>query len=173
MLTVKCLVCDVDNDPRATGGFCENCGKKLPPAAAFRSRRTADPGTAAAEEPVVDRSPPRQRASEAVLTATVLGLIGGGLFLVLGPVFFTNLPPWFLPAVMGGTLLEAVILGGLGMAARFVPAVAVVLALLVVGLLVTAATVASVWMGLGWLLVNGAVLGFLVRGLLFSFRDER
>jgi hypothetical protein len=173
MVTVKCLVCDADNDPRATAGYCENCGKKLPPASAFRSRRTADTGTSPTDDPLPARTSPRQRAAEAVLTACVLGLVGGGLFLVLGPVFITTLPSWFLPVVMGGTLLEAVLLGGLGVLARFVPVGAVVLALLVVGLSMVVAALTSIWIGLGWVLANVAVLIFLVRGLIFSIAEQR
>jgi hypothetical protein len=35
MPTVKCLHCNAENDPKATGGYCDECGKKLPSGLAF------------------------------------------------------------------------------------------------------------------------------------------
>ena len=102
MVVVKCLYCDADNDPRATGGYCDACGKKLPPAAAFRGRRPA--GESGAEVVVGAEPAPRRVTAEALFTAAILSLVGGGLFLVLGPLLFGEVPQHFAPAVMAVTV---------------------------------------------------------------------
>src|ERR1700722_12630872 len=98
MVSVKCLYCDADNDPRQTAGYCDSCGKKLPPASSFRSRRTeyGDLSSDGPEEVVGAGGGP----AEALFTAAVLWLICGGLFLVLGPVFLRSVPVLFVPLVM-------------------------------------------------------------------------
>jgi hypothetical protein len=115
MVSVKCLYCDADNDPIATSGYCDKCGKKLPPAAAFRSRRHGAVGST--DEPAAEPGP-RQRTAEALLAVTALQLIGGGLFLVLAPVFLTKVPPNFMPLVLLLTLPAGAVLGVLTWLAR-------------------------------------------------------
>src|SRR5262249_28104604 len=127
IVIVKCLHCDADNDPRQTGGYCDACGKKLPPASGFRSRR---PGAGdGPEETVAEIGRARRQTSEAVLTAAVLALVGGGLFLVLGPVFLRPVPTQFLPGVLLLTVLGAAWNGLLGWWARGRPRPAALVAL--------------------------------------------
>ena len=113
MISVKCLHCDSDNDPRATGGYCDSCGKKLPPASGFQSRRII--GAGSTDESPSESIRPRRQTAEAVFTAAVLALIGGGLFLVLGPVFLQTVPERFAPAIMLLTVLGMVWNGVLGL----------------------------------------------------------
>jgi hypothetical protein len=169
MVLVKCLHCDADNDPRQTSGYCESCGKKLPPASAFRSRRSGEAATLG--ETIQEIVQPRRRTAEALFTAGVLWLICGGLFLVLGPVFLPSVPPLFAPVVMSFAVLGLAWYGALGLWARTQPRPAAVTAL-------TAFV-------LGWVghlavdphtalltLVYTPVLGVLVKALVVSRHDR-
>jgi hypothetical protein len=127
MLIVKCLYCDTENDARQTAGYCDNCGKKLPPAAGFSSgRRDYESGTTDRPE---ELSPARRRVSEALFTAAVLWLICGGLFLVLGPVLLMTVPEMFAPVVMLTTVSGLVWYALLGWWARRQPRPAAIVAL--------------------------------------------
>jgi hypothetical protein len=100
--TVECPFCHVDNDPAKTGGYCDDCGRRLPEASAFvhkhqRQRVVREEGL----DPVLRSKYP---TAEALFTAAVLRLIIGGGFLVIGPVFLHELPKFFLPAVLGVTI---------------------------------------------------------------------
>ena len=156
-LKVKCLYCDADNDPVATAGYCDACGKKLPPASAFRHGPHSY-GTTDTQPEYVPT--PARRTSEALLTVAVLHLIAGGLFLVLGPAFLGGVkdyvPALVLLAVPGGVALL-----GLAWLARRVPLPAAVAALVVYlawsacGFLINAPLAAR------WVVVNVIVLGLL------------
>jgi hypothetical protein len=179
MVSVKCLYCDADNDPRQTSGYCDNCGKRLPPASGFRSRRSG--GSESASETLTESVRPRRQTAEAILTAAVLALVGGGLFLVLGPVFLATVPREFAPAVMLLTVLGLAWNGLLGLWARVQPAPAAVVAL---------ASFALAWLSiivvvLGWpdlvgvprtaallSLVEAPVLGYLIKAVAVSGRDR-
>jgi hypothetical protein len=169
MVIVKCLYCDADNDARETAGYCDNCGKKLPPASAFRSpRKDYTEGTTDRPE---ELAPARRRTSEALFTAAVLWLIFGGLFLVLGPVFLSKVPSLFVPVVMLTTVLGLAWYALLGWWARKLPRPAALIAL-------------SAFL-LGWLghvivdpstalltMVYTPVLGYLIRAILVSSKDR-
>jgi hypothetical protein len=98
MVTVKCLYCDASNDPVASSGYCDNCGKKLPPAAAYRSRRSGEVGST--DGPPVEPRP-GSRTAEALLTVTVVQLVAGGLYLVLAPLILRPVPEDFMVRVLG------------------------------------------------------------------------
>jgi hypothetical protein len=165
MIIVKCLYCDTDNDARQTAGYCDNCGKKLPPAAGFSSgRRDYDTGTTDRPD---ELAPSRRRVSESLFTAAVLWLICGGLFLVLGPVFLSTVPSMFVPVVMATTVGGLAWYALLGWWARRHPRPATIVAL---GAFL-----------FGWLghvifdpptalltLVYLPVLGYLIRAILVS-----
>jgi hypothetical protein len=169
MIIVKCLYCDVENDARQTAGYCDNCGKRLPPTAGIRSARTDyTEGTTDRPEAI---APASRRTSEALFTAAVLWLICGGLFLVLGPVFLPAVPSMFAPVVMLTTVLGLVWYALLGWWARRLPRPAAIVAL-------TAFL-------LGWLghvivdpptalltLVYTPVLGYLIRAILVSSAER-
>jgi hypothetical protein len=172
MVSVKCLYCDADNDPRATGGYCDSCGKKLPPASAFRARRPV--GGESATDVLVGAEPasPRRRTAEALFTAALLSLVGGGLFLVLGPLLFREVPQQFAPAVMAAAVVGLAAFAATGLWARYQPLPAAVAALVLFGALTVAMFVVHTPGAVRGLPVNLVVLVFLVRGLLVSARDR-
>jgi hypothetical protein len=169
MVTVKCLHCDSDNDPRQTSGYCDSCGKKLPPAPSFRTRR-ADRGELTTDGPEEVELPGR-RSAEALFTAAVLWLICGGLLLVLGPVFLSVISSQFVPLVMLSTILGLACFALLGWWASRKPRQAVITALIVfflgaVGYIVVDPSTAILT------LVYTPVLGYLIKGYLISARDS-
>jgi hypothetical protein len=177
MILVKCLYCDADNDPQQTAGYCDACGKKLPPASGFRRRRAAGGG----EETIQEAARPRRQTAEAVFTAAVLALIGGGLFLVLGPVLLSRAPERFAPAVMLLTVLGTAWNGLLGLWARAQPRPAALVALVTFCLAWGALTVVVAgwpeWVGLpAWAavltLAEAPVLAYLVKAVVVSGRDR-
>src|SRR5262245_8981422 len=90
MSRVRCLSCDTENDAVQSAGYCENCGRKLPPASLAHKRR----------EPILHERPsalasPSERpaqpqASAWLLTAAVVNLLGCGALIVLGPLLLGN-----------------------------------------------------------------------------------
>jgi len=102
MSRVRCLSCDTENDAVQSAGFCENCGKKLPPAAQAHGRH--DPmrhdraGTLSAP---MERTPP-QPASAWLFTAALVNLLGCGGLIVLGPLLLPRqqLKAEFIPDLL-------------------------------------------------------------------------
>src|SRR6185437_8506254 len=84
MSRVRCLYCDAPNDAVQSAGFCENCGKKLPPASLAHERHAPvlheRPHTLT---PDLERTP-RQQASAWLFTAALVNLVGCGALVVLG-----------------------------------------------------------------------------------------
>jgi hypothetical protein len=176
MVLVKCLNCDADNDPRVTGGYCEACGKRLPTAITYRSGRSRREEVAGMELPVARAD--RYRTAEALFTVAVLELVGGGLFLILGPLLLRltakdpnqPVPEAFVPTVLAATVVGTALYALLALLARFQARVAIVAALVLFGLrlLVPFAfdPIAAAWE----LPVNAAILVFLIRGFQASAR---
>ncbi|MGL4551850.1 MAG: hypothetical protein ACRC33_11750 [Gemmataceae bacterium] len=167
--TVECPFCHIDSDPAKTGGYCDDCGRRLPESARFvhkhrKERVVREDG----DEPVARA---RHRTAEALFTAAVLRLIVGGGFLVIGPVFLPEVPKFFLPAVMlvtvGGTASFA--LAGLLAYRSPFPASAVALA----GFVAAWAALLAVFPP-GWPLaaVDIILLGWLIRAAAIG-RAER
>lgn len=177
MVTVKCLSCDAENDPRSTGGYCDACGKKLPASAAFRSKRAVMGDTGSGSVADAEPTPgPRRETSATLFTVAVLRLIAGGLFLVVGPVFLRDVPDAFLPTVLLGTVIETGFYVLLGLGARVMPRTSALMGL-VIFLLAGAVTFAVFASGKsaepGF---KGAPLGllwlaFLVKAVIQSFRS--
>jgi hypothetical protein len=157
-LKVKCLYCDAENDPVATSGYCDSCGKKLPPASAFRhgphSYGTTD------TEPEYAPSPAR-RTSEALLTIAVLHLIAGGLLLVLGPVFLAGVKD-YLPSLILMALPSGVALLGLAWVARRAPRAAALAALAVYLVWSGCGFLVNVPLAARWMFINLIVLALLL-----------
>src|SRR5262245_27723877 len=165
MGTVKCLYCDADNDPQKTGGYCDACGKRLPPAAGFRPRRNPWAAGASADEPE-PVAPARARVAELLLTAAVLQLVLGGLFLVLGPVFLREVfrrevPENFLPNVVLFTVPPVAVLGALYWWARYKPFPAAALGLALYPVLLGVNFALSWRQALLWLALAPVVLAAL------------
>ncbi len=115
MFIVKCLYCDLENDARQTAGYCDNCGKKLPPTAGFSGRRDYTEGTTDRPE---ELAPTRRRVSEALLTAAVLWLFVPLVMLttVLGMAWYALLAWWARrqPRLAAIVALGAFLIGWLG-----------------------------------------------------------
>jgi hypothetical protein len=163
MVTVKCLYCDADNDPVATAGYCDGCGKKLPPGSTFRRTRH---GVLSADGPEAEPerlTPAGKATSEALLTVCVLQLVAGGLFLVLGPLFLPeDAVKGFLPTLVTLAVPPALWVGATSWLARRRPRPAALAAL--AGCLA--------WAGLGFvigpaLMTRWALVDLVLLALLF------
>jgi hypothetical protein len=172
-MRVKCLYCDSENDALATGGYCESCGKRLPSSAMIKPRRTL--GGDAPAEPGETVPLPRKskQTSEALIAVTVVYLVAGGLFLIVGPLLYNPVPEQFAPYVLTWTLLPAVVLGGLVVLARVSPQPSVLLglALAVVGIVLS--FVLYPLLAIGWLLVDVALIAMLLWAVWICFRQEK
>jgi hypothetical protein len=130
MSRVRCLYCDTENDAVQSAGYCESCGKKLPPASLAHKRR----------EPVLhERSDvfaseaertPRRQASAWLLTAAVVNLLGCGALIVLGPLLLWHkqVRADFIPDLLLIGVAVLLIFAGLAWWARRQPITAVVTA---------------------------------------------
>jgi hypothetical protein len=166
-MLVKCLYCDAVNDATVTGSYCENCGKKLPPAATLRPRRTLGGDVSIEDEPA-----PRQKSltGEALVVAAVVYLVAGGLFLILGPMFFDKVPERFAPDVLSWTVLPTLALGALAWLAR-TQAQAAALGALGLGAAWVALTfLLNPKLAQGWVIVDVALFVFLLRAAWLSLR---
>lgn len=169
-MLVKCLYCDVDNDALATGGFCESCGKKLPAAAMVKPRRTLG-GDTPDEPSEKSPLPPRSKAvSEGLFATAILYLFAGGAFFILaGMLYGSSTPDRYGPTVVTWTVLPALVVGVLGLLARWMPMPAVGVALILAMAWAAATFVLHAPLALGWIavdLVLFALLGWsLWRGL--------
>lgn len=170
MAQVQCLYCDTTNDAIATGGFCDNCGKKLPASALVRTKRNLasfEESDARSETGGMARV--RYRAAEAIAVAAVVHLVVGGVFMMIGPALFSPAPPdTFLSLVVTWTLIPSLVLGGVALLARSMarPATLVALALGVAWIGVTFAL--NLDMALRWLIVQVVLLALLTRAVLVS-----
>ncbi len=166
-MLVKCLYCDAVNDATTTGSYCENCGKKLPPAATLRPRRTLGGDVSIEDEPA-----PRQRSAtaEGLLVATVVYLVAGGLFLILGPMFFDKVPERFAPDVLSWTVLPTLALGALAWLARSHPQAAGLGALGLGAVWVALTFLLNAKLALGWIAVDVVLTVFLLWAVWLSLR---
>jgi hypothetical protein len=172
-MLVKCLYCDADNDGLSTGGFCESCGKKLPSSAMLKTRRTM--GGDAPEGPV-ERAPiPRKSkaVSEGLFGAAIVHLFAGGLFLVVGSLFFSKVPDHFASHVLSWALLPTMAVAVLGVLARWMPMPAVLLAILFVPVWAVLTFVVNPALAVGWLLVDVALLAMLLWVMWLGLRPEK
>lgn len=124
-VTVDCPFCHTNNDPAATGGYCDSCGRRLPVSAAFvhstRKPRRVAPGDDAPSE----AHKPRRQTAEALVTASVLRLVLGGILLFVGPMLYkllgTEVPTYFLPVLLGFTVAGTAFFALLALLARSQP----------------------------------------------------
>lgn len=171
-MLVKCLYCDVETEGLSTGGFCENCGKKLPSSALTKTRRsiTGDgpemPGETAA---VLRKS---RVVSEALFAAAVVYLVAGGLFLIVGPMMYNPVPEHFAPYVLSWTVLPTLLVGVLGVLARMVPMPALWLAVLVCLVWVPVTFLTYPQLATGWVLVDMALFAMLLRAVWLGLAPE-
>jgi hypothetical protein len=130
MSRVHCLSCDVENDAVQSAGFCENCGKKLPPAAQAHGRH--DPlrhNRAGTMSSPMERTPP-QPASAWLFTAAIVNLLGCGGSIVLGPLFLPReqVKAEFIPDLLMVGVAVLLAFAGLAWWARWRPVPALIAA---------------------------------------------
>jgi hypothetical protein len=128
-MTVECPFCHTSNDPAATAGYCEKCGRKLPQSAAYTTTKT---GRRLRSDMSTDDSgalPTRYPTSSALLTGTILCLVLGGVTVVLGPLLLRMtgpsdfaLPRDYILYVMGLTVGGTALLAAMTLLARSFPA---------------------------------------------------
>jgi hypothetical protein len=130
MSRVRCLYCDVENDAVQSAGFCENCGKKLPPASlAHKRREPVLHERSGALPPEIERTPPQQ-ASAWLFTAAIVNLLGCGGLIVLGPLLVRReqLNAEFIPELLLVSVTVLLSFGALAWWARGSPGPALVAA---------------------------------------------
>jgi hypothetical protein len=115
MSRVRCLYCKQENDALQTAGYCEGCGKKLPPASLARSRGEGRARELPGLPPEAERRV-GQHPSGLLLTAAVLQLVAGGLLLIVGPLLVPpqRMPENFLPAIITGSAVQLFVYAVLG-----------------------------------------------------------
>jgi hypothetical protein len=175
MSRVRCLYCDAENDAVVTAGFCENCGKKLPPASLAHKRR--EPllrDQTGGFAPPLERTPPPQ-ASAWLFTAALIHLVGCGGVVVLGPLLLPReqLNAAFIPELLLISVAVLVSFAALGWWARSRPIAAVLLGGVVyLGLAVVEALLVPGLALLG-LPLKIAILALLIQALRVSRKPHR
>jgi hypothetical protein len=171
-MLVKCLYCDVENNATLTGGYCENCGKKLPPTATLRPRRTIAGIETAPDAPA---PVPRYRAAvrEALIVAAVVHLVLGGVFLIVGPWSYDQVPEQFGTLVLCWTILPTLVVGGLALFARYRPDVSTWLALALWAILVGVSFLLDYRLAARWLGIYLILLILLARAAWLAQRAQK
>jgi len=175
MSRVRCLYCDTENDAVQSVGFCENCGKKLPPASLAHEhhppRLHETPGTAA---PDLERTP-RQQASAWLFTAALVNLVGCGALVVGGSLLVPreHLKAEFIPDLLMVSVVVLLVFGGLGWWARWQPLPAAVAGVVVyLGLSVVDALMVPALALLG-IPVKIVILALLIQAIRASRKPRR
>ena len=175
MSRVRCLYCDAENDAVASAGYCEGCGKKLPPASLANKRREPmlheRPGSLAPDPAAA----PPQQASAWLFTAALVNLIGCGGLIVLGPLVVAReqLPADFIPdlTLVGVAVLLA--LAGLGWWARRQPVLAAAVGLIVYLGLAAVQVLLVPGLALLGLPVNVVLIALLIQAMRAGRRPRR
>ncbi|MBY0228072.1 MAG: hypothetical protein K2W96_02210 [Gemmataceae bacterium] len=123
-VTIDCPFCHTSNDPSATGGYCDSCGRRLPVSSAYmhttrtaRRVRTDEPGEALK---------PRRQTAESLVAAAVLRLVLGMALVFIGPLVLAKVPDYYLPWLMLATVAGAGAFYALSFVARTQPFAAAV-----------------------------------------------
>ncbi|MFQ3591877.1 MAG: hypothetical protein SNJ82_01655 [Gemmataceae bacterium] len=162
---VECPFCHSSHDPNQTGGYCDSCGRRLPQSAAYTTSQKKQRILRETDEPAGPRS--KHPTVQTLLTAAVLRLITGGGFLVLGPAVLRQVPTFFLPAVMGVTILGAALFALAGLVAY---RAALLAALSALGLFIIIWAIILISFPMAWPLaaVDGILLLWLGRAVLIA-----
>lgn len=143
--SIECPFCHVSSNPAQTGGYCDDCGRRLPVSSHYsRHQKKPRTHTPSDDEPI-KRS--RLLTPDALFTASILRLVLGGGFLVVGPVFLPDVPRFFVPAVLLVTTLGTAFFGLMGLMSyrRPFPAAVIALTMLVVAWLALLAAYPLSW----------------------------
>ncbi len=130
MSRVRCLYCDADNDAVQSAGYCEGCGKKLPPASLAHQRHESVSHERAAVPASDSERTPSQQPSAWLFSAALVNLIGCGGLIVLGPLLVSReqLKADFIPDLLLIGVAILLIFLALGWWARWQPLPAVLTA---------------------------------------------
>jgi hypothetical protein len=174
MSRVRCLYCDAENDAVQSAGYCERCGKKLPPASLAHKRREP----ALHESPTVAATPVErapQPASAWLYTAGIVNLLGCGGLVVLGPLLVPReqLHADFIPNLLLVGVVVLLTFAGLGWWARRQPVLAAVAAIVVYLALVAADALATPGLALVGAPVKIVILALLIQALRVSRKPRR
>lgn len=175
MSQVRCLYCDTENDAVQTAGYCESCGKKLPPASLAHKRREP-----ILYEPHAGPLPPAEhaaspQASALLFTAGILNLLGCGLLIVLAPLLVPReqLRADFIPEMLLAGVAVLLIFAVLGWWARRHPWAAALTGLIVYLGLVVLEVLTAPGLALRGAPVKIIVLVLLIQALRSSRRPDR
>ncbi len=175
MSRVRCLHCDAENDAVLSSGYCESCGKKLPPASLAHKRREPILHDRASVLPSEAERKPRHQASAWLFTAGIVNLVGCGGLMVLGSLLVPReqLKAEFIPDLL---LVSVVVLGvfaALGWWARSQPVPAILTAAIVyLALAIVDALMLPGLMLLG-LPVKIVILALLIQAVRVSRKPNR
>jgi hypothetical protein len=175
MSRVRCLSCDAENDAVQSAGFCENCGKKLPPASLAHKRREPILSERAGIIPSEIERTPSQQASAWLFTAALVNLVGCGALVVLGPLLVPreNLPAEFIPELLLVSVAVLLCFAGLGWWARSQPLPAVLVGIVVYLGLAVVDTLLIPGLALVGLPLKGIILALLFQALRVSRKPRR
>ncbi len=119
MSRVRCLYCDAENDAVQSAGYCEGCGKKLPPASLAHKRREPALHELAGTRMLDEERKTSSRTSRLLFTLAILQLLGAGALLILLPLMRREpLPADFMPNLILYSGAVFVVLAALGWWAR-------------------------------------------------------
>jgi hypothetical protein len=156
MSQVRCRFCDAENDAVQSAGYCDVCGKKLPPASLAHKHRDPVLHDRSGALVVVSERTPQQQASAWLFTAAIVNLVGCGALIVLGSLLVPReqLKGDFIPDLLLVGVMVLLVFAALGWWARSQPTPAI-------------ATAAVVYLGLAvvdaLLLPGLALLGIPVK----------
>lgn len=174
MSRVLCLYCDAANDAVRTAGFCESCGRKLPPASRALGRRAGTLREGDASQLDAPASPMSQSANM-IFLAGIVNLLGNGAVLMLAPLLVAReqLPAEYMPGLIGASLVVLIVLGGLGWWARTRPVPATIAATLVYPILACLDAFAAPALALRSIPLKLVVFAMLLMAVRVSRRPRR
>jgi hypothetical protein len=175
MSRVRCLFCDVENDAVLSAGYCENCGKKLPPAAQAHGRHEPIYHQRSGLSPTPSELAPPQPASAWLYSAAIVNLLGCGALIVVGPLLVPRerIKSEFIPDLLLIGVAVLAVFAGLAWWARRRPVPALIAA--VFAYLGLAALDALLVPGLALLgiPVKIVILALLIQGFRVSRKPRR
>jgi hypothetical protein len=156
-------------------GYCEGCGKKLPPASLAHKRREPilhDRAGVAAPDPERALAPP---ASAWLFTAAIVNLLGCGGLVVLGPLLVPReqLKADFIPDLLGVSVAVLLAFATLGWWGRRQPMTAALVAAAVYVGLASIEMVLVPGLALLGIPVKIAILALLIQAIRISRRPRR
>lgn len=169
MARVVCIFCKTETDGLLSAGYCDGCGRKLPTSAMLATKRsinrTTEDGPAESNKP--------GGLSETMLFAAVVHLVGGGLFLVVGPALLAKVPTDFMARVMTWTLIPTLVVGLMIPFVRRWPVPVVSAALLLTGTWVVVTFALDPVIAIHWLAVQALLLVVLGYALFLAITRSR